>query len=170
MGCNDERSTQLLSELMTVRSAYNDTFFKLQKANELAAATEREKKSTVKLFEQKESELRALRRKNRNLTDELTKLKIDFDSLKIIKGKNDTENADLRRENQNLKARMYQLRCGINENRNVDASARRPNRKKELVSNNDSIFEVESLLSDELRRGKRYFLVKWKGYADSHNS
>lgn len=50
---NDDRNSQLISELMTVRGAYNDTYFQLQKANELVAARERERDTACELVKKK---------------------------------------------------------------------------------------------------------------------
>lgn len=167
---NDDRTSQLISELRTIRTAYNDTFFLLQKANELAASRECERKCAAELGEKRESELRAQQRKNQSLIDELTKLKIDLNAAKGQLSENDTEVVNLRRENKILKARLNQLQHGINESRNVKAVADRPTRKKMSIPKHSNVFEVENLLNDEFRRGKHYFLVKWKGYDASHNS
>lgn len=38
------------------------------------------------------------------------------------------------------------------------------------LAENNTEWEVEKILSDKLKRGKRYYLVKWKGYPDHENT
>lgn len=153
-----------------VRGEYNDTYFRLQKANELVTSKERERNTAVELVKKKEEELRNQRRQNQTLSAELRKLKIEIGSTKKQKAEKDQEIVNLRRENHVLKARVNQFQFGVAENRNAATAVHRLSRKKESVSKIHDTYEVENLLNDELRNGKRYYLVKWKGYDMKHNT
>lgn len=134
------------------------------------AAKEREQKCTAEIIERKESELRVQFEKNRSLTGKLAKMKSDMEIAKDQQAKSEKLYDDLRHENKNLKARLDQLQHGIDASREVNSACRQPTRKTESISKSDNEFEVENLLSDEFREGKRYFLVKWKGYDEIHST
>ena len=38
------------------------------------------------------------------------------------------------------------------------------------IINNEEEYEVESILDSKVLRGKRFFLIKWKGYDSSENT
>lgn len=155
---------------MTVRGAYNDTYFQLQKANELVTARERERDTTCELVKKKDEELRRERRQNSTLSDELGKLRIEIGSVNKRQAEKDKEIDNLRRENKVLKARVNQLQTGPAENKKNKTAANRSNGKNETMLNRNEEYEVEDLLNDEIRKGKRFFLVKWKGYDRKHNT
>lgn len=134
------------------------------------AAKEREKKCTAEIVKRKQSELQVQRETNRTLTEQLIKMKGDLETAKDQQAESEKVCDDLRRENKNLKARLNQLQHGIGAGGEVNSTCRQPTRKAESISKSDNEFEVENLLNDEFREGKRYFLVKWKGYDISHST
>jgi hypothetical protein len=38
------------------------------------------------------------------------------------------------------------------------------------VIDNEEEYEIESILTDKVSRGRRFYLVAWKGYSSAHNS
>lgn len=80
------------------------------------------------------------------------------------------ENVDLIKKNKLLEARIKQLQFGVEERRTFEDQQRCSNRKMDLIPKKENEFEAENILDDEFRKGKQYFLVKWKGYNDSENS
>lgn len=145
---------------MTLRSAYNDVFFQLQKEKELSDMKLREHTHSIE-------ELRKQKSENERLTAKLGKLQNDMSALR---NRLKMENVDLMKKNKLLEARIRQLQFGVEERGKFEMQQRGPDRKKELMPKKDNEFEVENILDDEFRNGKQYFLVKWKGYNDSENS
>lgn len=145
---------------MTLRSAYNDVYFQLQKEKELSGIKSREQSHSVE-------ELRKQKNENGRLTAKLSKLQSDMTALRnVLK----MENVDLIKKNKLLEARIKQLQFGVEERRTFEDQQRCSNRKMDLIPKKENEFEAENILDDEFRKGKQYFLVKWKGYNDSENS
>lgn len=161
-----DKTTQLIAELMKSRSAYNDVYFKLQKEKEFSNARLRDHTHSVAALKKKENELRAQRNENQRLKDELKSLQNNNIALQNVFK---TERAGLLKNNALLQARINQLQFGAAEKRNIENQQHCSDRGKDLMPENDE-FEVENIVDDEFRKGKQYFLVKWKGFDESENS
>lgn len=162
-----DRTPQLISELMTLRGAYNYIYFQLQKAKELSEAGVREQKQYAEVLKKKEAMLRSQQNENRKLAEILLKVQNDLNSLREAERK---EIGDLRIKKRLLEARVNQLQFGVAERQNFESQQHRSSRNKKTMPKNGNVFEVESILNDEFRKGKQYFLVKWKSFDHSENS
>lgn len=149
----------LIAELISVRAAYNQTFYELQKEKETVASLQLELKSMTNKLKTADSELQVLREdkkilasfelQSKSLTDQLNATNLDLQNLQ--------------KEKKTLQARMKQFQCGVNQN--IEHY-----HKEEEKDEDENEYEVERILAHKFKKQMRYFFVKWKGYDSSQNS
>lgn len=165
--CPVDRTAQLIANLMKLQSDYNDVFFQLQKEKELSAVRLRDHKHSVEALKKNTVELRVLQKENQRLADAVKELHNELNTMQSDLKK---ENVELRQANKLLQARVKQLQFGASERQKFEEQQHCSNHKTKSKPKKNDEFEVENILDDEFRKGKHYFLVKWKGYDESESS
>lgn len=159
----------MISELIATRSKYNDVFFELQTQRQLVAALQREKEAIVDVLKKKDSDITSQNYQIRKFADELNKLKQDFEFIKTQLENGNIQIANLKQDNQKLKAHASQLQHGVSASQNFEAAKRlRGNLEEPKVLENE--YEVESLLGHKIVKGQRYFRVHWKNYDSGYDT
>lgn len=147
----------------TVTSWTNEKQVLIDKIKEL----KEENQVITQKFNDKLSELSTMKKGNQMLEDRLKQKQKIFSSnvcelqMQLAKSKetvesNKKEITSLKRENQLLILQANQLKTSL-----VDAS--------EPKENEDDIYDVDVLLDDKLV-SERHYLVRWKGFDQSHDS
>lgn len=80
-----------------------------------------------------------------------------------MNAQNETKIVNLMRAKSLLEARNKQLQKGVEEQ--VAAKKR-----DEDESDDDNVYEVEKLLNHKVQNGVRFYLVRWKGYSEKHDT
>lgn len=147
---------RLLSELLTIRTKYNETFFELQKLKDQEAAIKKNFESASKQATELKDKVIALDQELSNSKKGLEaaqKMIVSLQDKNVgLSDSNDSYKADLnvlRKENRALHAQIAQIeKCG---------------------SDDAEEYEVEKLL-DHKTVTELHFLVRWKNYDADHDS
>lgn len=160
----------LIAEIVALKTKHQQTYFELKRENESIQTKAKINENMLKnqvddlMKERDNIKIEALQWKN--------KLKREVDQnneqKKII--------AKLRQDNKILSAQTKQIGIKIGQHdKRESTTATKLKRKHETSaqtyeSDNDDVYDVEKLLNDKQKGKKRYFLVRWKGYDDKHDS
>lgn len=150
---------RLLSELSVLRGKYNGAVFDLQKAKTEINSFETEKnylKDEITKHEglllASDTEKKSLMQQLKNSTDELIEIqkknKTDLASSRREKEKLSAEIKHLKKENNELGARLKQVQSNIYRDK----------------KNENNEYEVEKILDHKEEKSGRIFLVRWQGF------
>lgn len=105
---------------------------------------------------------------------EMLKWKENYEKEKKEKNDNLATIAKLHRKNNHLTAQVNQISFSLNHKQQNEEKI---TKNEELInssiqgsSNDENVYEVEKLLSDKIMRKKQHFLVRWKGFDETHDS
>lgn len=170
------QNDRIFSEMKSIQKKYSESVFELGKSKDALKKIESEKKilneKCSKLEEEKDyiaTQLKDTLEKIKLLSCENTKSQ---DDKKNETPENSTPNpinvtgkfrgqkeiSQLKIKNNVLEARLKQAECGIDRNK------RCKRRDEQAEQKDDEDFEVEKLLNHKKQKGKRLFLVRWKGF------
>lgn len=138
----EDRNKNLVSELVSLKTANSKIFFEFEKAKESMNLLESENrllKESVKKFQCTEEHVAKLNTELRDVTNQLNISK---------------------KENTHLQARCLELQMGIDQSKTETQS-------NQLEEN--GYYEVEKILDHKIKRNGTCYLVSWTGYDPSHN-
>lgn len=156
---------RLLSELSVLRGKYNGAVFDLQKAKTAINSFETEMKCLKDKITKNDGLLLASNAENKSLMqqikksmDELNEIykknKIDLASFRREKEKLSAEIRNLKKENNELRARLKQVQSNIGHDK----------------KNENNVYEVETILDHREEKSGRFFLVRWEGFGAEEDS
>lgn len=126
----------------------------------LQLRTEQSKNASLK------SELQKMKRENNTKSVEVKTLrsKLSEESAKHteICAQKETKISNLLHEKRLLEARNKQLQCGVDQQKIVKEA-----HKNENADADDEVYEVEKLVGHKM---VRFYLVRWKGYTEEHDT
>lgn len=177
------QNDRYIAEIKSIRKKYSDAVFELGKSKDFLKKLESEKKDLIEKWKESEAAALKLMEDKDNIS---TQLKEALEKINLLT----CENAELRESNKIntpmqatskfrfrqrevtqlkiksnvLEARLKQAECGIRRN---ERYTKENNQDKE---NDDNDFEVEQILNHKKKKGKLYFLVRWKGFEPDDDS
>lgn len=186
------QSERILSEIKTITKKYSLAVFELEKCKETVKKLETEKDDLFQKHQKCNEIISNLKTEKELVSTQLREAleKIDFltsDNAKSNKQEEIAQDANsivkhvnvvpakkpvrgeriirqLQAEKNILESRLRQAECGIKLN--DDFKNNHTN-----LSDQDEDFEVERILDHKIqRRGKRLFLIRWKGYGEDFDT
>lgn len=142
---------RLLSELSVLRGKYNGAVFDLQKAKTAINSSETEMKC---LKAENKSLMQQIKKSMDELNEIYKKNKIDLASFRREKEKLSAEIRNLKKENNELRARLKQVQSNIGHDK----------------KNENNVYEVETILDHREEKSGRFFLVRWEGFGAEEDS
>lgn len=132
------------------------TLKKAQAAHDLVLLSKQQMEQTISKTEASFSmQLNELKLQLSNAKKELLELKLSTE--KTI--------SELKRDKQMLTARVKQFQAGMQQKASFENSNSQYNSDSE-----DDLFEVESIMDHRNSKSGRQYLIRWKGYGQSHDT
>lgn len=163
-----EEKSKIITELSSLKTEQQLTFYNLQKKEEDLMSIKAEKLEIEAKLTDAECKNKSLskmleenRRDGDNTSKELALTKSRLSSLEKRQVQDSKEITELREVNKTHVAQIKQLQCGQNQ--------RQQHNTNDPGTASD-IYEVERIVSHKMKNKKRYFLIQWKGFDKTGNT